>query len=303
MIRPLTIVTFLMACGSGLYLYQAKHAAQVLDRDIEHTVRDTQALREQSRLLAAEWTMLNDPETLRRFSDQYLQLKSIAPTQFTSLTDLKGRLPPVQINTPSAGPAETTDEDADAPAISDAAPPAAEPPPPAVAAKPAAEPAPPPVAARPAPAPAVAAKESPRPVPPVVAAKPPAEHAIEHAVERKVAAAPKPVAPPIQAARASEPRQTEPRQTEPRVADSRPVEPRPVAAPAPVARPAVIAASAPARHAPVPAPAYIPAASPATPAPAPAPYSGSLLGMARTSVPAPLPRPVPVSAAQWSNAN
>ena len=35
MIRPLTIVTFLMACGSGLYLYQSKHAAQVLDRDIE----------------------------------------------------------------------------------------------------------------------------------------------------------------------------------------------------------------------------------------------------------------------------
>jgi len=67
MIRPLTIVTFLMACGSGLYLYQSKHAAQVLDRDIERTVRDTATLREQSRLLAAEWTMLNDPETLRKF--------------------------------------------------------------------------------------------------------------------------------------------------------------------------------------------------------------------------------------------
>lgn len=96
MIRPLTIVTLLMAGGSGLYLYQSKHEVQLLDRTIERIVRDTGALREQSRLLAAEWTMLNDPERLRQFSDTYLTLKTIAPTQFTSVADLGNHLPPPQ---------------------------------------------------------------------------------------------------------------------------------------------------------------------------------------------------------------
>ena len=41
MIRPLTIATFLLACGSGLYLYQSKHEVQLLDRTIERTVHET----------------------------------------------------------------------------------------------------------------------------------------------------------------------------------------------------------------------------------------------------------------------
>src|SRR6478752_2067298 len=101
MIRPLTIVTFLMACGSGLYLYQSKHEVQVLDRTIERAVRDTAALREQSRLLAAEWTMLNDPERLRQFSDTYLSLRTISPAQFTSLADLDNKLPPQRTELPT----------------------------------------------------------------------------------------------------------------------------------------------------------------------------------------------------------
>src|ERR1700760_777390 len=105
MIRPITIVTFLMACGSGLYLYQSKHEVQLLDRTIEKTVRDTGARREQSRLLAAEWTMLNDPDRLRQFSDTYLSLKSINPQQFTSLNDLDGKLP-----APVAEAPPTTDD-------------------------------------------------------------------------------------------------------------------------------------------------------------------------------------------------
>ena len=34
MIRPLTCISVLLACGSGLYLYQTKHHAQVVDRQI-----------------------------------------------------------------------------------------------------------------------------------------------------------------------------------------------------------------------------------------------------------------------------
>jgi hypothetical protein len=104
MIRPLTIATFLIASGSGLYLYQSKHEVQMLDRTIEKSVRDTAVLREQSRLLAAEWTMLNDPERLRQFADLYLAVKPIAPSQFTSLADLDSRLP-----APAAAPPRADD--------------------------------------------------------------------------------------------------------------------------------------------------------------------------------------------------
>jgi len=106
MIRPLTIATFLLACGSGLYLYQSKHEVQLLDRTIERTVHDTNTLREQSRLLAAEWTMLNDPERLRQFSDTYLSLKTITPSQFSSLADLDNRLPAPRFEVPANGSSE-----------------------------------------------------------------------------------------------------------------------------------------------------------------------------------------------------
>jgi hypothetical protein len=95
MIRPITCVCFLLACGSGLYLYQAKHRVQLLDRQIEDTVQATDKLREQTRVLHAEWTLLNDPQRLQTLADQFLSLKTVQPNQFTSMADLNGRMPPV----------------------------------------------------------------------------------------------------------------------------------------------------------------------------------------------------------------
>lgn len=113
MIRPVTIATFLMACGSGLYLYQSKHEVQVLDRTIEQTVRETASLRNQSRDVATEWTMLNDPERLRQFNDEYLHLTSIDPKQFTSLAELGNRLPPPEAPASAAAdPTATTSDPA-----------------------------------------------------------------------------------------------------------------------------------------------------------------------------------------------
>ena len=37
MIRPFTCLSALLALGSGLYLYQTKHAAQLLDHQIART--------------------------------------------------------------------------------------------------------------------------------------------------------------------------------------------------------------------------------------------------------------------------
>jgi hypothetical protein len=100
MIRPVTCICFLLACGSGLYVYQSKHRAQVLDREIEKTVRAMDVLREQTRVLHAEWTLLNDPQRLQALAEQLLNLKTVTPGQFTSLADLDGRLPAVRVPEP-----------------------------------------------------------------------------------------------------------------------------------------------------------------------------------------------------------
>jgi hypothetical protein len=110
MIRPITCICFLLACGSGLYLYQAKHRVQLLDRQIEDTVQATEKLREQTRVLHAEWTLLNDPQRLQTLADQFLALRTVQPNQFTSMADLDSRLPAVPPPTqppPPQAPDET----------------------------------------------------------------------------------------------------------------------------------------------------------------------------------------------------
>jgi len=104
MIRPLTCLCALAALGSGLYLYQSKHAAQLLDKQIEKTAHEAEATREQTRVLQAEWTLLSDPERLRQFADQYLSLKPLQPAQFTSLADLDQRLPTPRAEAPPTPP-------------------------------------------------------------------------------------------------------------------------------------------------------------------------------------------------------
>jgi hypothetical protein len=111
MIRPITCICFLLASGSGLYLYQAKHRVNLLDRQIEDTVQATDKLREQTRVLHAEWTLLNDPQRLQILAGQFLTLKTVQPGQFTSMADLDGRLPQVPPPEPATPPASVEQPD------------------------------------------------------------------------------------------------------------------------------------------------------------------------------------------------
>src|SRR5271166_5261165 len=106
MIRPFTCVCFLLACGSGLYLYQAKHRVQMIDREIEKTVHTTAELREQTRVLHAEWTLQSDPQRLQALADQFLSLKTVTPGQFTSMAELDNRLPAVRAPEPPPSEAQ-----------------------------------------------------------------------------------------------------------------------------------------------------------------------------------------------------
>src|SRR5271166_4956819 len=168
MIRPFTCVCVLLAAASGLYLYQAKHRVQLLDRQIQSVVAQTQAARARSGVLRAEWTLMNDPERLAHLADRFIQLKTVTPGQFTTMAELDNRLPAIRVpdaKAPDAAPDEPQQEPI---ALAPETPqgPAASPPIPTatVAAKPAAEP---------KPAPVKLAAERPKPEPTKVEHKPP----------------------------------------------------------------------------------------------------------------------------------
>jgi hypothetical protein len=103
MIRPITCLSLLAALGAGGYLYQEKHIAQLLDRDINRTIKQADQGRDRIGLMKAEWALLNEPERLQGMAQQHLPtLQSLQPTQFARLEDLPNRLP-----APSAAPVNT----------------------------------------------------------------------------------------------------------------------------------------------------------------------------------------------------
>lgn len=109
----------LLAGGSGLYLYQSKHRAQMLDREIGRTIKQTETTRERIGMLKAEWALLNEPERLSELSKNHLGLRTLAPTQFVSLTDMGVRLPAAVVpGTTYLPPGFGTEEPAPPPAAS-----------------------------------------------------------------------------------------------------------------------------------------------------------------------------------------
>ncbi len=113
MIRPITVICLFLALGAGLYLYRAKHEVEMMDKHIEQIAKETNDLRAESRRLLDDWIRLGEPEQLHKYSDQYLGLKSIAPTQFVRLTDLQTRLPVPRVDPPEE-PAQTMVQSPDA---------------------------------------------------------------------------------------------------------------------------------------------------------------------------------------------
>lgn len=104
MTRPLTCLTLIAAAGAGLYLYQEKHRAQMMDREINRTVHATEQTRDRIGMMRAEWALLNEPERLAGLATTYLaSLQTMTPGQFAHIADLGSRLPPV--GAPTMAPA------------------------------------------------------------------------------------------------------------------------------------------------------------------------------------------------------
>ena len=307
MIRPLTGFCCLLAVGAVLYTYQSKHEVQLLDRQIEKTLRDTAAQREQSRALRAEWTLRENPERLRLFADQYLSLKPVSPNQFTTLADLNVKLPQPRVTPASTGTTDTTEEPDTLPGSGLAGspdgteddtivaeelpiPPLPVPPPPVTVAAILATPL---AALQPAPQAASASLAGPAAAPVAVPA-----------VERR-SIAPRP-APGVPHPPVAQPSATLPALVPQSGSTPAPASPIQAARVQPARTPNMPIPAAAVQAAPIQARAQPVAPPAAQPVPAPQPvYSGSLLGMAHggSAAPVPLPRPMPVSTTQWSNGN
>jgi len=94
MIRPLTVLILLGAAGAGLHLYSVKQSTAVLERDLRDILRRTEAARDRSQILRAEWAMLNEPDRLRQVVERHLSLQPMLPSQFVRESDLDRRLAP-----------------------------------------------------------------------------------------------------------------------------------------------------------------------------------------------------------------
>lgn len=121
MIKPFTCICLVLAAGSGLYLYQVKQRAFALDAQLRSTFHGIDVAREKTRMLRADWALMNDPERLQSLANQYLTLQPMAPAQLMTLDQLAVALPaPVAPGaaTPAVSP-ETTAPAAPAPGMTD----------------------------------------------------------------------------------------------------------------------------------------------------------------------------------------
>ncbi len=185
MIRPVTAICLLLAGTSGLALYQAKHRAQLLDREIVQTLRATAQAEERVAALRAEWALLNEPERLAELAERHLGLRALTPQQFVALDEIAARLPsPLP---PDAAPSMPDgDEAEEAPPPPDAvAAPVPRPPVPPVVLAQLARPVPLPPPA-PTPAPVHVAARAPVPPRPAPDRASPAERSVERSVERPI---------------------------------------------------------------------------------------------------------------------
>jgi hypothetical protein len=87
----------MLAAGSGLYLYQVKQRAFALESQLTSTFHDIDVARDKTRMLRADWALMNDPERLQALADQYLALKPMAPSQLMTLDQLAAVLPPPEV--------------------------------------------------------------------------------------------------------------------------------------------------------------------------------------------------------------
>jgi hypothetical protein len=94
MIRPFTLITMLLAAGSGAYLFGVKHRAQSLDNQLSAVNQAAQLDAQRITVLQAQWALETDPTRLSALARQFSKLQPMKPAQLVTLAALRMVLPP-----------------------------------------------------------------------------------------------------------------------------------------------------------------------------------------------------------------
>jgi hypothetical protein len=105
MIRPLTLMTLLLAAGAGAYLFAVKHRAQVLDDEIAAYSQSSRLDAMRIRVLQGQWSLETDPTRLQQLAAEFTTLQPMQPSQLVSEAELKASLPPPGSAVPASNPA------------------------------------------------------------------------------------------------------------------------------------------------------------------------------------------------------
>lgn len=88
MIRLSTILWTLAVVIAGYAMFQVKFHVAKLDDELARFNRQIAATREETRVLTAEWTLLDDPQRLDRLNSVSLRLQPVAPAQIAQPAQL-----------------------------------------------------------------------------------------------------------------------------------------------------------------------------------------------------------------------
>ena len=96
MIRLGALVWLLLVVVAGFVTFKVKYAVQDIEDELNRVRRQTSAEQQETRVLTAEWTYLNQPERLAELNKRFLQLTPIAAKQLQQkIEDIPFRpLPP-----------------------------------------------------------------------------------------------------------------------------------------------------------------------------------------------------------------
>jgi hypothetical protein len=101
MIRPFTLITMLLAAGSGAYLFAVKHRAQTLDDQLAGVNQKILLDAGRITVLQAQWAQETDPTRLSGLAKQFSPLQPMKPAQLVTLASLRDDLPPPETASPA----------------------------------------------------------------------------------------------------------------------------------------------------------------------------------------------------------
>ena len=102
MIRPFTLVTLLLACSSGAWMFVVKHRADAIEQKLGDVTGQIRSAERQIRVLKAEWALQTDPNRLAWLAQIFMpELHPMAPDQLVTWKQLAARLPPPGSAAPS----------------------------------------------------------------------------------------------------------------------------------------------------------------------------------------------------------